>query len=84
MSDVRIQSRVVIQERLGETTYRATLPNGKEILAFTRERDGIPDLNPGDPYTVLLSLCNFNEGRLVPDDYTGIKISHPVIRGDVD
>jgi hypothetical protein len=79
MSDVRIHARVVIQKVLGELTYEATLPNGKTILAYAKSFDAIPKLRPGDPYTVLMSLCDFGEGRLVPEDLKDIRAKHPVV-----
>lgn len=81
MSDIRIQAPVVIREVLSERTYTAELPNGKQILAFVQPLDGVPQLNPGDHYTVLLSLCNFDQGRLVPEDLKGVQLDHPVVPG---
>ena len=68
MSDVRIQAPVVIREVLGERLARASLPNGKMITAYARSEDPLPDLKCGDARSVLLSLCDFSEGRLVPAD----------------
>jgi hypothetical protein len=82
MSDVRIKARVVIREVLSASTYRATLPNGKRIVAYSRPLDAIPPLSVGDSYHVLLSLCDFNEGRLVPEDLNGIRLSCPIVVGD--
>jgi len=82
MSDVRIQAPVVIREVLSPSTYRATLPNGKEIMAYTRPLDHIPALTVGQEYTVLLSLCDFNEGQLVPPDLHGIRLANPVVNGE--
>jgi translation initiation factor IF-1 len=65
MSDVRIEAQVVIREVMGDRVARAALPNGKEIVAYTRKRDSKPQLLAGDRWTVLLSLCDFNRGRLV-------------------
>lgn len=81
MSDIRIQAPVVIREVLSERTYMAELPNGKQVLAFAQPLDGIPPLNPGDHFTVLLSPCNFDQGRLVPADISGMKLDHPVVPG---
>ncbi|MCE9520731.1 MAG: hypothetical protein K8R87_14430 [Verrucomicrobia bacterium] len=64
-SDVRIEGRVVIREILKERITRATLPNGKEIIAYVRKSDPVPELRVGDEWTVLMSLCDFNRGRLV-------------------
>lgn len=81
MSDLRIQAPVVIREVLSERTYMAELPNGKKLLAFAQPLDGTPILEAGDAYTVLLSPCNFDEGRLVPEDLSGLVIDHPVEPG---
>ena len=64
MSDIRIEAQVVIREVWGDRVARATLPNGKEIVAYARKRDPKPPLRVGDRWTVLLSLCDFNRGRL--------------------
>lgn len=80
MSDIRIQSCVVIREVLDGRTYRAELPNGKHILAYAQPLDRMPLMKVGDSGSVLLSLCDFNEGRLVPDDLKGIRVENPVIR----
>ena len=66
-SDVRIAARVVIREILNERTTRATLPNGKVIIAYARKLDPVPELRVGDEWTVLLSLCDFSRGRLAQD-----------------
>jgi hypothetical protein len=74
MSDVRIEAQVVIQEVFGERVARATLPNGKKIVAFARKRDPAPLLRVGDRWIVLLSLCDFSRGLLVqlaPPDFFG-------------
>lgn len=79
MSDIRLIAPVKIQEVLTHRTYRATLPNGKEIIAYAQGLDGIPPLNSGDDYHVLLSLCDFDEGRLIPGDLRGVQVHHPVV-----
>lgn len=79
MSDVRIKTRVIIRQVLDERTYRAELKNGKIILAFAQSLDGIPPLQVGDEYHVLMSLCDFEDGRLVPADHSGIRVEHPVV-----
>ncbi|MEI6399585.1 MAG: hypothetical protein WCO71_12520 [Pseudomonadota bacterium] len=66
MSDIRIEARVVIQEVLNERVCRAALPNGKIITAYARKADPVTPMNSGDERTVLMSLCNFSEGRLMP------------------
>lgn len=79
MSDVRIKTRVIIRQVLDERTYRAELKNGKIILAFAQSLDGIPPLHVGDEYHVLMSLCDFEDGRLVPADHSQIRVEHPVV-----
>ena len=64
MSDVRIEARVVVREILDERTCLASLPNGKLILAYARKKDPAPRWRVGEERTVLLSLCDFSEGRL--------------------
>ncbi|CAN5903101.1 hypothetical protein BH11VER1_BH11VER1_40460 [soil metagenome] len=80
MSDIRIQASIVIREVLDSRTYEAELPNGKRILAYAQPLDRIPVMKIGDIGSVLLSLCDFNEGRLVPDDLKGIRVENPVVR----
>ena len=73
MSDVRIEAVVLIREVLGERVARATLPNGKEILAFARRRESAPSLRVGERWKVLLSPCDFRRGHLVqpaPPDFS--------------
>ena len=79
MSDVRIKTKVIIREVLNERTYRASLKNGKTILAYAQSLDRIPKLDVGDEYCVLLSLCDFEDGRLVPADLQGVRVDHPII-----
>lgn len=79
MSDIRIKTRVTIREALDHRTYHAELKNGKIILAYAQSLDGIPPLSVGDEYHVLMSLCDFDDGRLVPADLSGLRLDHPVI-----
>ena len=65
MSDVRIEGRAVVREVTSERTCHAALPNGKIIFAYARKFDPIPELKPGMELSVLLSLCDFSEGRIV-------------------
>lgn len=66
MSDIRIETNVVIREVLDERVCRASLPNGKIITAYGRKIDPVTPMKIGDERTVLLSLCNFSEGRMLP------------------
>jgi hypothetical protein len=79
MSDVRIRTKVIISEVLSDRTYRASLKNGKSILAYAQSLDCIPPLKVGDEYHVLMSLCDFDDGRLVPEDLRTIRVEHPVV-----
>jgi hypothetical protein len=79
--DVRILTTVTIQEVLDGRSYRATLANGKRVLAFAMPLDRVPPLEVGDRSKAILSLCDFNEARLIPDDLTGVRIEHPIIDG---
>jgi len=78
MSDVRILARVQIREVVGERTYHAALPNGKVIFAYVQPRDHLPAYAVGDEASVLLSLCNFSEGRLVRDDISEAELRRPI------
>ena len=83
MSDVRIKTKVIIEEVISHNTYHATLPNGKRILAYTKPLDHIPLLEKGQEYGLLMSLCNFDEGRLVPQDLAGIRLENPVVESGI-
>lgn len=82
MSDIRIRTRAVIREVLSERTCRATLRNGKVIFGYTEPGDALPPLVAGERCTVLLSVCDFSEGRIVLDDLEAIVIRHPIVEGD--
>jgi hypothetical protein len=82
MSDLRIRTKAVIREVLGERTCRAVLRNGKVILGYKEPGDSLPPLVVGERRSVLLSLCDFSEGRIVPDDLSRIRIRHPIKEGD--
>ena len=64
LSDEERAIRDTVREWVGERVSRATLPNGKVIIAFARKTDPVPRWRVGAEETVLLSLCDFNEGRL--------------------
>lgn len=82
MSDLRIRTTVEVREVLTERTYRAALRNGKVILAYMENLDRLPPLAVGDRCSVLLSLCDFNEGRIVPEDMSRVRVEHPIVEGD--
>ncbi|MFZ4763669.1 MAG: hypothetical protein ACOYMN_01845 [Roseimicrobium sp.] len=79
MSDLRIRTTAVIAKVLTERTCEATLRNGKRILAFVQPLDRRGDLREGERCYVLLSLCNFNEGRIVPEDISQVRVENPVV-----
>jgi hypothetical protein len=79
--DVRILTTVTIQEVLDGRTYRATLANGKRVLAFAMPLDRVPPLQVGERSKAILSLCDFNEARLLPEDMTGVRVDHPIVDG---
>ena len=79
--DVRILTTVTIQEVLDGRTYRATLANGKRVLAFAQPLDRVPPLQVGDRSKAIFSLCDFNEARLLPEDLTHVRMDHPIIDG---
>jgi hypothetical protein len=82
MSDVRIRTMVRIQEVLSERAARAVLRNGKMILAYVEPGDSLPPLVAGERRSVLLSLCDFGEGRIVSDDLSRVRVKHAIIEGD--
>jgi translation initiation factor IF-1 len=82
MSDVRVRTSVVIKEVISERTYRAALRNGKVIFAFMEKSDRLPAMIVGDRCSVLLSLCDFSEGRIVPEDLGRVRVENPIIEGD--
>jgi hypothetical protein len=79
--DVRILTTVTIREVLDGRTYRATLANGKQVLAYAQPLDHVPPLLPGDRPKALISLCNFNDVRLLPEDMSGVQVNHPILDG---
>jgi hypothetical protein len=82
MSDVRIRTTVRIREVLSDRAARATLRNGKMILAYVEPGDSLPPLAVGEQCSVLLSLCDFGEGRIVSDDLNQVSVKHSIIEGD--
>lgn len=81
LGDVRILTTVTIQEVLDGRSYRAALANGKRVLAFAQPLDRVPPLQVGDRSKAILSLCDFNEARLLPEDMTGVRVDHPIVDG---
>jgi hypothetical protein len=65
MSPTILTATVVIREILNERTWHATLPNGKQIIAFARLRSPRPDLKPGDTTQVWMKVDDFGRGEVV-------------------
>jgi hypothetical protein len=67
MSDIRIPASVTIREPVDSRSWKATLPNGKEIIAFESKvrKISLPRIQPGTRCTVHLSLCDFDHGKIV-------------------
>jgi hypothetical protein len=82
VSDIRIRTTVRIREVLSERTATASLRNGKVILAYVEPGDPVPRLVAGERCSVLLSLCDFSEGRIVPDDLGQVSVKHAIVEGD--
>lgn len=79
--DVRILTTVTIREVLTERTYRAALANGKLVLAFAQPLDQVPPLQVGSRCRALLSLCDFDEARLLPDNLEKVRINNLIVDG---
>jgi hypothetical protein len=84
MSDIRLRTTVRICEVLSERTARAELRNGKIILAYIEPGDDLPPLVAGERCSVLLSLCDFSEGRIVPHDLSQVSVKHAIVEGDAE
>ena len=65
--EIRIHTTAVIQAQQLDRVWTATLPNGKEILAFRKPRQARvePPLQAGTRVTVSLSLLDFSKGEVV-------------------
>lgn len=72
MSDIRIPALVVIQEALDARSWRATLPNGKNITVYLRRSHPVPPIQIGDRCTAHLSLCDFDHGKIVAVEKAGM------------
>lgn len=60
----RIPASVVIEAVLTDRTWRARLPNGKEILAFARPRHPQRTLHVGDQVQVWMTVEDFSRGEV--------------------
>jgi len=79
---LRIRTTVVIREVLTPRTCRAELRNGKVIFAYGEPGDSVPPLVAGARCSVLLSLCDFSEGRIVPEHADPSATGHRIVEGD--
>lgn len=60
----RVLTTGIITEVLTDHTWRARLPNGKEILAFLRPRSARRTLAVGDTTAILMSVEDFSCGEV--------------------
>lgn len=61
-----IDSICTIRERFAPTAYHATLPNGKETVAFVQKKEAylLELLQPGDRVNVTLCPADFDRARI--------------------
>lgn len=61
-----IDSVCIIRERFAPTAYHATLPNGKETVAFVQRKEAhlLEILQPGDHVHVTLCPADFDRARI--------------------
>lgn len=61
-----IDSICTIRERFAPTAYHATLPNGKETVAFVQKKEAylLAELQPGDKVHVTLCPADFDRARI--------------------
>ncbi|MBQ1960693.1 MAG: hypothetical protein II349_04140 [Akkermansia sp.] len=61
-----IDSICTIHERFAPTAYHATLPNGKETVAFVQKKEAylLDVLQPGDKVHVTLCPADFDRARI--------------------
>lgn len=61
-----VQTVAVIVERIADTAFRATLPNGKTAVAFVEKKNaplrGL--LKPGDRVNVTICPADFDRARV--------------------
>lgn len=65
MSDHSIRATVTIREALTVRTFRATLPNGREIFIFVPRMAPLPSIRAGDQVIARISLGDFSRGEFV-------------------
>ena len=61
-----IDSVCTIRERFAPTAYHATLPNGKETVAFLQKKEAhLTDIiQPGDRVVVTICPADFDRARI--------------------
>ncbi len=61
-----IDCTCTIRERFAPTAYRATLPNGKETVAFVQRREAalLDILRPGDRVVATICPADFDRARI--------------------
>lgn len=61
-----VECTCTIRERFAPTAYRATLPNGKETVAFIqrREQELLDIIRPGDRVEVTICPADFDRARI--------------------
>lgn len=61
-----IDSICTIRERFAPTAYHATLPNGKETVAFVQKKEAhlLQKIQPGDKVNVTLCPADFDRARI--------------------
>ena len=61
-----VQAVAVIAERIADTAFRATLPNGKTTVAFVEKKNPpVRDvLKPGDRVNVTIFPADFDPARV--------------------
>ncbi len=61
-----IDSVCTILERFAPTAYRATLPNGKETVAFLQKNEAhlVDIIKPGDRVAVTICPADFDRARI--------------------
>lgn len=55
-----------IRERFAPTAYHATLPNGKETVAFIQKKEAalLETIHPGDKVIVTICPADFDRARI--------------------
>ncbi len=55
-----------IRERFAPTAYHATLPNGKETVAFVQKKEAalLEQIQPGDRVLVTICPADFDRARI--------------------